>query len=48
MNMPAFQQVLAASTTSWRTRRDDVTGMAERLTSALGAAARAGRAATNR
>ena len=39
MNMPAFQQVLAAVDDVWKTRRDDVTGMAERLTSALGAAA---------
>ena len=39
MNMPAFRQVLAAIDDIWKTRRDDVTGLAERLTSALGAAA---------
>jgi uncharacterized protein len=39
MNMPAFRQVLAAVDDVWRTRREDVTGMAEKLTSALGAAA---------
>jgi uncharacterized protein YyaL (SSP411 family) len=39
MNMPAFQQVLAAVDDVWRTKRDDVTGMAEKLTGALGAAA---------
>jgi uncharacterized protein len=39
MNMPAFRQVLAAVDDVWKTRRGDVTGMAERLTSALGAAA---------
>jgi uncharacterized protein YyaL (SSP411 family) len=39
MNMPAFRQVLAAIDDVWRTKREDVTGMAEKLTSALGAAA---------
>jgi len=39
MNMPAFRQVLAAVDDVWRTKREDVTGMAEKLTSALGAAA---------
>src|SRR3954468_11491447 len=39
MNMPAFRQVLAAVDDVWRTRREDVTGMAGKLTSALGAAA---------
>jgi len=39
MNMPAFRQVLAAVDDVWRTKRDDVTGMAEKLTSALGTAA---------
>jgi len=39
MNMPAFRQVLAAVDDVWRTKRADVTGMAEKLTSALGAAA---------
>ena len=38
-NMPAFRQVLAAIDDVWRTKREDVTGMAEKLTSALGAAA---------
>src|SRR4029078_7069959 len=39
MNMPAFRQVLAAVDDVWRPKREDVTGMAEKLTSALGAAA---------
>ena len=42
MNMPAFQQVLAAVDDVWKTRRDDVTGMAERLTSARSSGSRAG------
>jgi uncharacterized protein YyaL (SSP411 family) len=39
MNMPAFRQVLAAVDDVWRTKREDVAGMADKLTSALGAAA---------